>query len=232
MKNDAIASSADWGDFGLVQDQLDPTGFFDRMDEIVSPEPLDPERALLAAVDALEEQLKARVRSIDNAEKHFASHGGFIDMPKGANIFETTGDWEDFSTPARDMRVLIAIDVVKAFPHEVVRRPARFVLPAGATPADVEKKLQARLAVELGKRAIAYTRMDGGKQSLTLETVVARAERLEVAYDPNDCPEVRWGAAEGSAEAASCRRRANAAQRAQMERSRAWFHDRTRPPRP
>jgi hypothetical protein len=232
MKNDAIAASADWGDYSLVQDELDVTGFFDRMDELVTPEPLDPERALLASVDALEEQLKARVRSIDNAEKHFAERGGFIDMPKGASIFETTGDWEDFSTPARDMRILIAIDVVKAFPHEVVRRPKRFVIPAGTEPTAVEKKLAEKLATELRKRTIRYTRMDGSAQALTLEEIVGRTEKLEVAYDPNDCPEVRWGAAEGTPEVSTCRRRANASQRLQMEKSRAWFRDRQRPPRP
>jgi len=232
MKNDAIASSADWGDFSLVQDELDVTGFFDRMDTVISPQPLDPERALLAAVDALEEQLKGRVRSIDNAEKHFATRGALIDMPKGASIFETTGDWEDFSTPARDMRVLIALDVVKAFPHEVVRLPQRFILPPGRSAADVEKSLVQKLGAQLEARSIRYARMDGSQQPLTLATVAGRAEQLEVAYDPNDCPEARWGAAPGSPEVSTCRRRANAAHRQQMERSRSWFRDRQRPPRP
>jgi hypothetical protein len=53
--------------------------------------------------------------------------------------------------------------------------------------------------------------------------------RFEVAYNPNDCVELRWGAAEQSAEAATCRRRAPPGQRAQMETVRPWFRERRRP---
>ena len=37
-----------------------------------------------------------------------------------------------------------------------------------------------------------------------------------MAYNPNDCVELRWGAAENSDEAATCKRHAPAAQRAKM----------------
>jgi hypothetical protein len=60
---------------------------------------------------------------------------------------------------------------------------------------------------------------------------VARSEALEMGYDPNDCPEVRWGAPPGSAEASTCARRAPAEQTARMARYRPWFHERRRPPR-
>ncbi len=43
-------------------------------------------------------------------------------MPNGPSIFEANGAWEDYSTPARDFRLLIAIDVVRSFPDHVVRR--------------------------------------------------------------------------------------------------------------
>ena len=52
-------------------------------------------------------------------------------MPDGAAIFETTGAWEDFSTPSRDLRLLIAIDVVRGFPDRVARRPERYAMPQG-----------------------------------------------------------------------------------------------------
>jgi hypothetical protein len=231
VKNEVLAASPDWGDFGTGQDDGDVQQFYDRMDEIISPDPLDPERALLGAVDALDEQLRARVRSVDNGEARFARDRSEIEMPKGAAIFETTGDWEDFSTPARDLRILVAIDVVRGFPREVARRPARFLL-GGTTPDAAQKALEARLAKELAARSVTYTRSDGQPQRLTLAAVVSRSAALEMAYNPNDCPEVRWGAAEGSDEIASCRRRASRGQRAMMERHRAWFTQRERPPRP
>ena len=52
-------------------------------------------------------------------------------MPAGPSIFETTGAWEDFATPSRDLRLLIAIDVVRGFPDRVARRPNRYAMPAG-----------------------------------------------------------------------------------------------------
>lgn len=229
--NAQIDADPAWGDFGTEQDDGDVTRFYDRMDEIISPAPLDPARALGAAVDALEEQLRARVRSVQNGEDHVARHRRPIDMPRGARIFETTGDWENFSTPARDLRILVAIDVVRGFPGEVTRRPHRFVLPPGSDPAASRRRLEAHLAAELGRRAITYVRSDGQPQRLTLAEIVARAEALEIAYNPNDCAEVRWAAPEGSDERASCARRASADQRRRMEEHRGWFRERRRPPR-
>jgi hypothetical protein len=54
---------------------------------------------------------------------------------------------------------------------------------------------------------------------------------LEMAYNPNDCVELRWGAPAKSDEASTCKRYAPAAQREKMSKYRAWFHERRRPPR-
>jgi hypothetical protein len=54
-----------------------------------------------------------------------------------------------------------------------------------------------------------------------------------MAYNLNDCVELRWGAGEGSDEAATCKRRAPEAQRKKMASDyRPWFAERRRPPRP
>jgi hypothetical protein len=52
-----------------------------------------------------------------------------------------------------------------------------------------------------------------------------------MAYNVNDCVEMRWGAADKSDEASTCKRRASQGQRAKMTQYRAWFHERRRPPR-
>ncbi len=231
LTNREIAESPDYGDVSLAQYAGGVEGFYDTMDDVLSPSPLDPARALDEAVDALEEQVKGRVLSVGNAARHFAGGGGTIDMPEGSTIFETTGPWEDFSTPSRDLRLLIAVDVVRGFPDRVARRPERFAMPAGKSAADVKADLTARLAATLAARSFAYERSDGSQFTLTLADVLARASALEMAYDPNDCPEARWGAPAGSEEASTCRRRAPWAQVARMRKYRAWFHDRRRPPR-
>ena len=52
-----------------------------------------------------------------------------------------------------------------------------------------------------------------------------------MAYNLNDCVELRWGAPAKSDEAATCKRYAPAAQRTKMTKYRPWFHERRRPPR-
>ena len=78
-------------------------------------------------------------------------------MPDGASIFETTGAWEDFATPSRDLRLLIAIDVVRGFPDRVARRPERYAMPQGKSVADVKAELESVLASELAARKFSYT---------------------------------------------------------------------------
>ena len=231
LGNQEIAASPEYGDFSLAQYEGGIDGFYDAMDDLLSPAPLDPARALRETVTALEEQVKGRVLSVANAKRHFAEHAKRIDMPEGAAIFETTGPWEDFSTPSRDLRLLIAIDVVRGVPERVARRPERFAMPAGKSPADVKTELDQLLHDELERRRFAYERTDGSTFSLSLADVLARAASLEMAYNPNDCPEIRWGAPAGSEEASTCTRHAGGGQTARMRRYRAWFHDRRRPPR-
>jgi len=96
----------------------------------------------------------------------------------------------------------------------------------------VKAELQSVLTAELAKRKFTYPRSDGSAWTLALKDVANRAAALEMAYNPNDCVELRWGAAANSDEAATCKRHAPSAQRAKMANYRAWFHERTRPPRP
>ena len=231
LMNDEIAEDPTYGDYSLEQGKGGVESFYDRIDDVLSPAPLDPLRTFRETIDALDEQIRARVRSVANGEEYVAANPGTIPMPEGPAIFETTGPWEDFSTPSRDLRLLIAIDVVRRFPSEVRRRPGRFVMPTDRTPDVLTGELDALLRGEAGTRRFQYVRSDGSPWTLTLGDVLDRAVALEVAYDPNDCVEVRWGAPAHSAEMATCARRAPADQLERLERHRSWFHERRRPPR-
>jgi hypothetical protein len=231
LDNDEIARAPAYGDFALDQYQLGKEGFYDRMDDVLSPAPLDPSRAMREAIQALEEQVRGRVQSVQNGADWQNKNGEVADMPEGASIFETTGPWEDFSTPSRDLRLLIAIDIVRGFPERVARRPQRYAIAAGRDAAALRASLDAELATELTARKVEYKRSDGSPFTLTLSDVVARAKGLEMAYNPNDCVETRWAAPAKSPEASTCRRWAPGDQRARMGRYRSWFADRKRPPR-
>jgi hypothetical protein len=231
LTNAEIGKNADYGDFSTEQAALSVEAFYDRMDEVMSPAPLDPQRALEEVITALDEQVKTRVTSVENGRKFQGSGKGDAQMPDGPSIFETTGAWEDFATPSRDLRLLIAIDVVRNFPDRVARQPGRYAMPAGRSVADVKAELEAVLAKEMATRKFSYLRSDGSTWTLALKNVLDRAPALEMAYNVNDCVELRWGATQGSDEAATCKRYAPAAQRAKMGTYRAWFHDRRRPTR-
>jgi hypothetical protein len=231
LTNEEIAASPDYADFSLDQSKMGVEDFYDRMDDVMSPAPLDPKAAMLDAITSLDEQVRTRVTSVENGRKYQTGGGAEVAMPDGASIFETTGAWEDFATPSRDLRLLIAIDVVRGFPDRVARRPERYAMPQGKSAADVKAELDGVLAGEMATRKVSYTRTDGSPWELALKDVIARADGLEMAYNVNDCVELRWGAVENSEEAATCKRRAPGAQRSKMTEYRAWFRDRKRPPR-
>jgi hypothetical protein len=231
LSNEEIARNPQYGDFSLDQSRLGIEDFYDRMDDVMSPSPLDPMRAMKEAITALEEQVKTRVTSVENGRKFQNSGKGEANMPDGPAIFETIGPWEDFSTPSRDLRLLIAIDVVRGFPDRVARRPDRYAMPTGRSVADVKAELQRVLASELATRKFSYPRSDGSPWTLALKDVLDRSSDLEMAYNPNDCVELRWGAQARTEEASTCRRTAPSAQRAKMTKYRAWFSERRRPPR-
>ncbi len=231
LTNDEIAKNSEYADYSLDQSKLAVEDFYDRMDDVLSPAPLDPMRALKEAITALEEQVGARVLSVENGRKYHVGGGGEVDMPDGASIFETTGAWEDFATPSRDLRLLIAIDVVRGFPDRVARRPERYAMPKEKSVADVKTELESLLASELSALKFSYTRSDGSQWTLALKDVLDRTASLEMAYNLNDCVELRWGAPDTSEEASTCKRRASGAQRQKMTEYRAWFSERRRPPR-
>ena len=230
LDNSEVSGDIDYGDYSQEQWSHGKDGFYEAMDVLISPKPLAPEKALDATIDALEQQLLRRLESIDAVEDWRAKNPKkVIAMPDGVDIFLTAGPWEDFSTPARDMRILIAMDTVKAFPARVARHPERFVLPPGVDMAKVQADLDALIASDTKARKITYKRSDGSPWTITIADMMARSAAIEVAWNPNDCPEARWGAVDGTDEMKTCTQRAPANQKAQMEIARQWFHARERP---
>ena len=116
--------------------------------------------------------------------------------------------------------------MVRGFPDRVARRSDRYAIPQGRSIADVKAELQGVLLSELSSRKFSYLRSDGSQWTLSLKDVVDRATDLEMAYNPNDCVELRWGAPQESDEASTCKQRAPSAQRAKMAEYRTWFRQR------
>jgi len=232
MDNTTLANQHTFAPHSSAQYAAGMDGFYDSMEGLINPRPLDPVRLLGSLIDALQESAERRVLSVATGEQYMRAHPGtVIAMPDGHDVFETEGAWEDYSTPSRDMRLLIAIDTVLGLPERVKRAPERFGLDADTNVNQLIATLQKTLDSELRRRTFSYHRSDNSEQRVSLKDIVDRAAAFEVAYNPNDCPETRWGAPASSSEASTCTRHAPAAQRAKLEKYRTWFHDRRRPSR-
>ncbi len=230
LDNDQIAESPDYGDYSIEQWSKGQDGFYEAMDALISPSPMSPEIALAGILDALHQQALRRVESIEAVRPYFEKNPDrMIPMPEGSGIFLTAGPWEDFSTPARDMRMLIAIDTIQDFASRVARRPERFVLDPNESAENRATRLASLTESEAKRRTVTYRRSDGSEKTLSLHDLMQRELQIELAWNPNDCPEFRWGALEGSEEASTCKRRAPEKQQAMMDTMRVWFAERQRP---
>jgi hypothetical protein len=232
MQNKELTAAAGFVPFSLQQRKMKTDVFYHTMERLINPKPLDPETALLGLIQALHEQLLVRVTSVANGETYFKLHpDAVIPMPSSAaGIFQAGGQWEDFSTPNRDLRLLIAMDALLDFPDLVDHLPQDFNISGLVSSGQVKKKLQSILDQKVSELSINYTRTDGSLQKLTVGEILKRRNGFEMAYNPNDGVEIRWGAPENSDERARCRRYAPSNQLEKMRSARMWFSKRLHPP--
>lgn len=229
LSNDELIGHTDFAPFSLEQDQLSRDDFYARLAKLINPGGLDPKQAYEATLNALMEQIETRVTSVENGEAYFRKNpGSVIPMPSGAAIFQTIGPWEDYSTPSRDMRLIIAINVLNGLPEKIVRHPELFVMN-GKSPEQAKAEIEQYHAGRIHEHNIRYTRTDDSLWELSMAEVLARKPVYEMAYNPNDCIEIRWGAKPDTEEYATCRRHAPVEQRAKMEQYRIWFREVRRP---
>jgi hypothetical protein len=231
LSNTAFNDCCGMPPYSTEQEGLAAEDFYARMERLINPRGLDPDAAYAATLDALMEQLETRVRSVDNGEVYMRAHPAtVVPMPRGPALFETTGLWEDYATPSRDLRLLIALKVLAALPERIRRHPELYVLQGEDAPA-AAARVERLHAQRIQEHFITYTRSDGSPWRLSLAEIYTRTPGLEIAYNPNDCVEWRWGAAPGSPDYGTCRRRSPAEQREHMEEYRLWFREARRPPR-
>ena len=232
LKNKELSENHRGIPFSLEQKKMESDNFYHTMERIINPKPLDPEAALLDLIQALHEQLMVRITSVANGEAYMKSHpSAVIGMPgSAAGVFQAGGQWEDFSTPNRDLRLLIAMDALLNFPARIVTSPEDFKMPALSSPETVRKKLEAILNQKISELSITYTRTNGTEQTLTIGDILKRRAAFEMAYNPNDGIEIRWGAPEESEELSTCHRHVPASQLEKMRSVRAWFQKRLHPP--
>jgi hypothetical protein len=116
------------------------------------------------------------------------------------------------------------------FPDLVARSPEDYDISRLVSSEQMKKKLQSVLEQKVSGLSISYTRTNGSVQKLTLGEILKRRDSFEMAYNPNDGIEIRWGAPEKSEERSTCRRHSPAYQLETMLTVRTWFNKRLHPP--
>ena len=232
LSNSDISADSGLTCYSLQQKGLSGDSFYYTMERNINPMPLDPETALLDLIQALYEQLLVRITSVNVGENYMKLHpGAVVPMPSSAaGVFQTGGQWEDFSTPNRDLRLLIAMDAVLDFPDKIVRSPEEFKMSILQSPEKIRKNLDALLSQKLSELSVTYTRTNGSAQKLTIADIMQRREAFEMGYNPNDGIEIRWGAPENSVERSTCHRHVPPGQMQTMRSVRNWFSKRLHPP--
>jgi len=232
FENKDIKKSRFYGNVSFEQYELGLDGFYDKMDAVLNPTALEPRGAYQALLDALFELVLERIDSVDAGEKYMRdTQYAVVELPSGYDIFETSGPWEDFSTPSRDHRLLTAFHTVQDFPAKVVRRPELFKMPAGKAPADLKSELEQQLADFAKSKSFQYVRSDGSRWTVTLAELMARKRGLEIGYNINDCVEIRWAAEPNSKEYETCKRHSPQEQLDRMATYRVWWQTLKRPMR-
>lgn len=229
LTNAELVDNPDFMPFSMEQNQLAPDDFYAVLAKLINPVGLNPLQAYETMFTALVEQIKTRLNSVNNGETYMRNNPHrVIPMPSGAAIFQTIGPWEDYATPSRDMRLLIAINVLTGLPERIVRYPQLFLLE-DKNPEAIRSEIEQHHARRIREYSIRYNRTDGSKWKLPIAEILQRKPQFEMAYNPNDCIEIRWGARPGTEEFSTCRRTAPAEQRGKMEQYRAWFRETHRP---
>ncbi len=232
LLNSELTEESGFVPYSTEQSEISQDVFYDRVEAAIHPKPLGIEESIDELVNALRESAEKRVLSVQNGDDYIRQHGSSdMIMPNGYSVFETVGPWEDFATPSRDMRLLIAIDAVLGFPAQIERNAVRYHLnDKTQTDAEVERARQ-RIADLLEREHVSYQNSAGEPVTISLLELTRRSEALEMAYHPADCNEIRWGAPENTDEYKTCSRKASASERQKMDQMRVWFERRVRPAR-
>ncbi len=232
LSNAEIQAHPAYGDFSMAQAELaDNNAFYDTVQKSLNPYALRPRQLYRSKIRALHEAMIERVKAVAVGVSYMQrNQWRAVQIPsKAPRIFETTGPWEQFSTPARDLRLLMAIQDVLDFPRQVLRRKHLYRIPHGWSDARLQRELLKIQASLTAKLQISYVRTNRTVKILTVAEIIARRQALRMAYNPNDCIEIRWGAPVYSAERSTCRRRALKYQRNRMRQYRVWFQLLRRP---
>lgn len=116
-------------------------------------------------------------------------------IPVGGNIYDWTGDWENYSTPSRDLRLRLSMlnipEQARGYIRMLREDPSQLDTPYNSPRALGEALLAAKEKL-FATLTFDYINSEGKPVTLSLNDVEKRLFKL--SFDPNHAPELRWGA--------------------------------------
>ncbi len=182
-------------------------GYYDyvRLKLSVGTLALDPVNEIKSLSEDLCQTVQDRVQAVNTGISSGISKKAHPDrLP--VNIYGTSGEWEEYSTPSRDARLKTSFKELRDTAQQMVQlyndHDPRLVY-AGA---NIKQDMLDGYYQVVQQCLIKYTKSDGNFQVLSLDQLRERLFRL--SFDPYHCAELRWGAVDAS-ELSSCSDNAN-----------------------
>jgi hypothetical protein len=161
---------------------------------------LDPMNEIKSLADDLCQGVQDRVEAVDTAIQYGIQNAAHPErLPY--NIYGTSGDWEEYSTPSRDARLKTSFkelrDLAENLWNMYLQHDPRLVYGGSDIKGDMLRSYQ---GVVSGCQ-IQYKKSNSQIQKLTLDQV--RLRLFKLSFDPYHCVELRWGASDAN-ELATC----------------------------
>ncbi len=154
----------------------------------------------LDRVDAVNAALKVGIQNKPHPAK----------LPE--NIYGTSGEWEEYSTPSRDARLKTSFVELRESAADLIQRHSVGDPKVDYKGTDIRRDMRNAYLAVSNACQITYAKSNGQIMKLTLDQV--RERLFDLSFDPYHCSELRWGA-KSSEELATCKDNAN---------KRAWYN--------
>ncbi len=152
---------------------------------------LDPQLEIKSLAEDICQTVQDRTAAVETSLKSGIQNKSHPErLP--ANIYGTSGEWEEYSSPSRDARLKTSFKELRDTAENLVnlfnQRDPRVIYNGASIKQDM---LNSYVNV-VNHCQIQYTKSNGQVQKLTLEQV--RQRLFQLSFDPYHCVELRWGA--------------------------------------
>ncbi len=192
----------DWGK-GPFQSDGVTYGYYDylRVKLSIGNLKLDPVNEIQSLTLDLCQTIQDRIEAIAAA-----LHSGVQAKPHPArlpdNIYGTSGEWEEYSTPSRDARLKTTFVELKQLSSDLFDMYQKHDPRLVYSGSDIKQDMLASYQKVSGSCKITYKKSNGENVALTVDQV--RERLFDLSFDPYHCAELRWGA-KTQTELASCK---------------------------